>query len=243
MRRRNDNPVRIVGLQHADGIGADQHRRGVVHDEAGALGDGWRSVCRHGCRTHALGAAPDALARRAAERDGGAIDVADDAVREHMLAVADVACPRIRGRRGQVDLVEKIQSDNAGVILADAGIVHDHGTHRPLGRIEGVVAAAVRPGDDDMRAVLGANVRATANRQDFYLFVCSAHRISPVRETLIQSNRRRLDACLLSKRAAAATGLTFGCRQRHKDTPLRRCFLQYGFRALAPKWCLARSDR
>ena len=245
MRRRDDNPARIVGLQHADGIGADQHRlaRNVTHDEAGALGDGWRRDRRHGCRAHALGAVPDALARRAAERGGGAIDVADDAVREHVVAVADVACPRIRGRRGQVDLVEKIQTDNAGVVLADAGIVHDHGTHRPLGRIEGVVAAAIGPGDDDMRAVLGADVRATGDRQDFYLFVCSAHRFSPVRDTLIRPNRHRFDACPLSKRAAAAAGLSFGCRQRHKDTPLRRCFLQYGFRALAPKWCLARSDR
>ena len=47
----------------------------------------------------------------------------------------------------------------------------------------------------------------------------------------------------IPKRTAAAAGLTFGRRQRRKDTPLRRCFLQYGFRALAPKWCLERSGR
>ena len=42
VRRRYDNPARIIGLQHADGIGADQHwlARNVTHDEAGALGDG-----------------------------------------------------------------------------------------------------------------------------------------------------------------------------------------------------------
>jgi hypothetical protein len=129
------------------------------------------------CRAHARGAVPDALARRAAERGGGANDIADHAMREHVLAVADVALPRICGRRGQADLVEKIETDNAGLVLADTGIVHDHG-YRSLGRIEGVVAAAIGPGDDDMRAVLGADVRATGDRQYFYLFVCSAHRFS-----------------------------------------------------------------
>ena len=89
-------------------------------------------------------------AGRAAQRAGGAIDVADDAVREHVVPVADVARPCIRGRCGQADPVEKIQADNAGIVLADAGIVHDHRTYRPLGRIEGVVAAAIGPGDDDM---------------------------------------------------------------------------------------------
>jgi hypothetical protein len=76
--------------------------------------------------------------------------VADDAVRERMVPVTDMACLRIRGCCGQVDLIEKIQTDNAGVVLADTGIVHDHRTYRPLGRIEGVVAAAIGPGDDDM---------------------------------------------------------------------------------------------
>jgi hypothetical protein len=60
-----------------------------------------------------------------------------------MLQPDDVACPRIRGRCSHADLVEKIQPDNAGVVLADASIVHDHRTHRPPGRIEGVVAAAI----------------------------------------------------------------------------------------------------
>jgi hypothetical protein len=45
------------------------------------------------------------------------------------------------------------------------------------------------------------------------------------------------------RRSQLAAGLTFCRRQRRKDTPLRQCFLQYGFRALAPKWCLERSGR
>ena len=127
------------------------------------------------------------------KRCGGAIDVADDAVREHMVAVADMAGLRIGGRSGQVDPVEKIQADNAGVVLADAGIVHDHGTHRPLGGVEGVVAAAIGPGDDDMRAVLGADVRATGDRQDLHRLVCSAHVRSPsvALEHVVQQARRR----------------------------------------------------
>ena len=122
---------------------------------------------------------PNALAGRAAKRGGSVIDVADDAVREHVVAVADVACPRICGRCGQVDLIEKIQADNTGLVLADAGIVHDHSTNRPLGHIEGVVAAAIGPGDDDMRAVLGADVRATGDCQDSYLFVCQRSSTCP----------------------------------------------------------------
>ena len=101
--------------------------------------------------------------------------MADDAVREHVIAVADVAGLRIRGRRGQADLVEELKPDDAGVVLADAGIVHDHGAHGPFGRIEGVVPAAIRAGDDDVRTVLGADIRATGDGQDLYVFVCGAH--------------------------------------------------------------------
>ena len=77
-------------------------------------------------RTHALGAVTDALARRTAKCRSSAIDVADDAVREHVVAVADVAGLRIRGRGGHADPVEELQADDPGVVLADAGIVHDH---------------------------------------------------------------------------------------------------------------------
>ena len=93
VRRRYNSPAGIAGQQHADGIGADQHRlaRNVTHDEAGVLGDGWRRDRRHGCHAHTLSAVPNALAGRTAKRGGSAIDVADDAVREHVVAVADVA--------------------------------------------------------------------------------------------------------------------------------------------------------
>ncbi len=82
MRCGDDDPARIVGLQHADGVGADQRRLAgnVAHDEAGSVADGRRCDGRHGGRAHVFGAVPDGLARGAAQRGGGAIDVADDAV-------------------------------------------------------------------------------------------------------------------------------------------------------------------
>ena len=150
-------------------------------------------------RAHAFGAVPDALARRAAKRGGGAIDVADDAVREHVVAVADVAGLRIRGRRGQADLVEILQPDDAGVVLADAGIVHDHAAHAPFGRVEGVVAAAIGPGDDDVRPMLGADVRATGDGQDLDVFV--------------RNRRLNQDAphhCLTTPRSAYGPGISAG---------------------------------
>ena len=112
---------------------------------------------------------------RATKNGGGAIDVADDAVREDVVTVADMARPRISRRRGHADPVEELKPNNAGVVLADSGIVHDHRPHRPFGRVEGVVTAAIRPGDDDMRAVLREDVRATGYGQDSYVVVRGGH--------------------------------------------------------------------
>ena len=118
------------------------------------------------------------LARRTTQCRGGAIDVADDAVREHVVAVTDVACLAIRGRRGEPDPVEIVQPDDPSVVLADAGIVHDHAAHAPFRRIEGIVPAAIGPGDDDVRAVFLANERAARNRQDLCTLPRSVHRLS-----------------------------------------------------------------
>ena len=92
--------------------------------------------------------------------------MADDAVRQHVVAVTDVACLPIRGRRCQPDAIEIVQPNDPGVVLADAGIVHDHATHAPFRRIEGIVPAAIGSGDDDVRTVFLANERAARNRQD-----------------------------------------------------------------------------
>lgn len=94
-----------------------------------------------------------------------------------MVAIADVAGLRIRGRSSKVDRVEIIEPADAGVILADSGVIHDHAAHTPLGRIEGVVPAAIGPGDDDMRPMLVANKRAAGDRQDLYALVGIAHRL------------------------------------------------------------------
>jgi hypothetical protein len=52
--------------------------------------------------------------------------MADHAVRRHVIAVADIAGLGVRGRRGQAYLIKIAQPDDAGIILADTGIVHDH---------------------------------------------------------------------------------------------------------------------
>jgi hypothetical protein len=135
------------------------------------------AVTWYDCRAHQFGALPDVLTRRAAESGGGAIHVADNTVLEHVVAVADMASLGVRGGRSQVDLVEIIKPANAGVVLTDPGIVHDHATHAPFGRIEGIVPAAIGPGDDDVRAMLVANKRAAGNCQDLYVLICSAHRL------------------------------------------------------------------
>lgn len=119
MRCCDDNPTRIVGLQHSDGIGADQYRLAgnIAHDEVVTLGDAWRRGRRHDCRTHKFGAVPDAPARRAAQCGGSGIDPADDAMLKHVIAIADMACPCICSRRGQVDLVEIVKSDDTRMSL------------------------------------------------------------------------------------------------------------------------------
>jgi hypothetical protein len=73
-------------------------------------------------------------------------------------------------------LVEIIEPADAGVILADTGVVHDYPTHAPFGRVEGVVPAAIGPGDDDVRPMLVANKRAAGDRQDLYTLAGNAHR-------------------------------------------------------------------
>ena len=121
----------------------------------------------------------DALARHATEAGGGAIDAADDAVLEHMAAVADVACLRIGGRRSQIDLVEIIKPADSGVILTDAGVIHDHAAHAPHRRIEGIVPAAIAPGNDEVRSMRVAHRRATGDRQNFCVLKCSHDPLVP----------------------------------------------------------------
>jgi hypothetical protein len=58
--------------------------------------------------------------------------VAYEAVFEHVVAVADVARLRICGGRGQVDFVEIIKSSDAGVVLADPGIVLIRSIRQPI---------------------------------------------------------------------------------------------------------------
>jgi hypothetical protein len=165
VRRRDDNLAGVVRLQHADGIGTDQSRLTghVTQDETGALGNAGRRSGRYGRGAHEVRTGTNALARRTTECGGTAIDVAYDAVFQHVVAVADMAGLRIRDRRGEIDLIEVIEPANAGAILADAGIVHDDRADAPFGRIEGIVFAAIGPRDDNMGTMLGANERAAGN--------------------------------------------------------------------------------
>jgi hypothetical protein len=139
---------------------------------------GGGATAGHQPGAHAQGAVPHAQARRTAKRCGSPVDLVDRAVREHLIAVADVAGLRIRGGRGKVDLVQVIEPADAGVVLADAGIVQDDAAHGPFRRIEGIVSAARGPRDDDMRAMLVAHERAAGNGHDPYVFIARAHRIS-----------------------------------------------------------------
>ena len=119
VRCGDGDPTCIFGVQHSDRIGANNRRLAgnLAHDEAGALDEARGRGCRYDCRAHQFGALPDALARRAAEGGGGAIDVADNTVLEHVVAVADMASLGVRGGRSQVDLVEIFKPADAGVVL------------------------------------------------------------------------------------------------------------------------------
>jgi hypothetical protein len=63
------------------------------------------------------------MTKRAPSVISGGIDVTDDAMWRHVVTVTDMTGPRIGGRRGQVDRVEKFKAHDTGIVLADAAIV------------------------------------------------------------------------------------------------------------------------
>jgi len=81
--------------------------------------------------------------------------------------------------RIQIDLVEIIKPADSGVILTDAGVIHDHAAHAPHRRIEGIVPAAIAPGNDEVRSMRVANKRATGDRQNFCVLKCSHDPLVP----------------------------------------------------------------
>jgi hypothetical protein len=79
-----------------------------------------------------------------------------------------------------------------------------------------------------MRAVLSADVRATGDCQDFYLFVCSAHRrFPPCGNTLVRASRHRFDGP--AKFMAMKSGSEHRRRSRDRvpltdrDWPIAEC--------------------
>lgn len=76
-----------------------------------------------GCLGHALSAAWYAVSRNAPQLASRGVYKTDATLRQHVLAIADMTGLGVGGCGGQSHPLEIIQSTDAGVVFADAGIV------------------------------------------------------------------------------------------------------------------------
>jgi hypothetical protein len=93
------------------------------------------------------------LVGRTPERRCRIVDTADPPPTVHVLAVADACAPVSHRRGGNGLFVEERERRDAGLVLADPGVVEDHAPNPGLQREVAGVRPAVAAGDDDVAAV------------------------------------------------------------------------------------------
>lgn len=152
MRSGHNDTAGIGGLYHRRRVDTNQTRFSwlIAHHIAAAPGDRRHGGIDHGRKLEVLSALAHGLTRCAAILSGVSINVADATKPKHVLAVSDVAGHDVGRCSRQTDVIEVIESVDARIVLTDAGIVQHHAADTTLAGVEGVVAAAIRPGDQDV---------------------------------------------------------------------------------------------